>query len=125
MPIDPVTELIPCFVGFEDASSADGASFFAYEPAFRGGVFVASSDVNGDGASLATDPNSAAARVDYFLHVDGIDGESTDDKHRSEPGSAEDLFSQQSIEPVAGGDGRDVLIGGLGDDWISGGTGQD
>ena len=34
--------------------------------------------------ALAAPGLAAAAAVDYFLKIDGIDGESTDDKHRNE-----------------------------------------
>src|SRR4029077_8801708 len=36
---------------FDGASGAMLASYVAFEPAFRGGVFVAAGDVNGDGVA--------------------------------------------------------------------------
>jgi hypothetical protein len=55
---------------FDGLSGGEVHSFFAYDPAFTGGVFVAAGDVNGDGrADVVTGTGAAATHVKAF---DGI-----------------------------------------------------
>ena len=47
------------------------ASFFAYDPAFAGGVFVATGDVNGDGRADIITGAGTVPHVEVFSGVDG------------------------------------------------------
>lgn len=52
---------------FDNTTSAENASFFAYGPSFTGGVRVATGDVNGDGfADIVTGTGAGAAHVKVF-----------------------------------------------------------
>ncbi|MCA9069796.1 MAG: VCBS repeat-containing protein, partial [Planctomycetaceae bacterium] len=73
---------IRVFSGVNNLDLSDGlpqriagplGSFFAYDPAFTGGVFVASGDVNGDGrADVITGPGAGGGpHVRVFSGVDG------------------------------------------------------
>jgi hypothetical protein len=92
---------------FNGSTGIEIRSFFAYSPVFRGGVFVAAGDVNGDGrADIITAPGATSNLVRVFSGVNGAE-----------------LFNLQAypatfrggvrvaVGDVNGDDGADIIVG--------------
>jgi len=91
---------------FDGVTSAEIRSFFPYDPAFMGGVFVGSGDVNGDGFDDIITGSGAGASP----HVKVFDGRSGSGLHSFFPYSAS--FSG-GVRVAAGdldGDGRAEIL---------------
>lgn len=115
----PGPESDPVVKVFDSRTGGEVRSFFAYEASFRGGVRVATGDVNGDGhADIITAPGSGGGP-----HVKVFDGRTGAELRSFAPFSTN--FSGGVF--VAAGDynldGIDDLVVGSGDDPVAGAGG--